>query len=1043
MSASIGNDSAGYYPDPPETWNRRETITRLVIGKRGGQGEWSAGALPVDLAETFPKVTHVHLWNLPCTEVPSLPPDLAWLEVRDCRLLESLPTLPASLTCLIIRNCPALTTLTLPEERLPQLEDLDLQGPLPAADGMGLASLLRGHPRLTKVRLEHLSLERWTVFPKSLVDLRLNHCQDLVALPNKCPEGLRRLELEGSRLEMLPEPAACLDYVNLRGMKHLQALPQRWRKRGQGARPRTMFLRRSSLRQPPKSQHGAEKEENVADPTWWYFDDIEDFGPGEVMRAKLLVLGNGSAGKTFFSLAMTPGQDPRRAKTLGSTHGILFWPWDTTGEDPFRCGGNETVDLQLWDFGGQEIYHNAHRLFMEVGAVFAVLWDPDQDGKEAPVCPDAGYQDTWRPLRYWLDFIYQVNPEARVVVVCSKQGNFEAHRESWERHTQGLEDKKLQCHCLPHLSDLEPDEKKWPGLSLEAIEEWLECQEGYGALQDWLRKAVAGLISDEGTVVPSFWEIAQDLVESWWRRPEETKDLVCDYATLDKARFRVMLEEAIQKAIAEKKTHADLMAKGGVPFEEAYEARLGHVLSFLTASGWLYWDRQLADEKIIVDQRRALKAIYTVLDRTPKSVAYTQLLHQRGLFTLEDLTAWGWGDYSEEDRELYLDFMQRMHVCFCLVKSADSWRRQAVYVSPEHLPYDDPEEMPENTLGARVDLQAAFKKMSGNMEGEEVHLSSAMLHRAHWLALIANIGERFGRDGTYARSGCVFRNEEGQVVWIRVRLDRAHVGGRLCVRVSGEGTTERLPSMVAYVRGFVPDVEVVEEGQAVEMASRQAEPSTGASAKNPKRVFVSYAWGTKEKKYSEPVEVIEEALSPYVSKEEVDWLRDTAKIEDRNYIVDELRSMIKSIRPGDCVIVVHSDKYWKSLPCQWEFGRVANACLKEEGKSLNTMILLVEYPDAVPASEPERYEEFWKQLPKTFSKLKEQKGLTESELGFLREMLSEYDKPLTDLANDAKINVKKHFRTLGQVQSGSFPWKENPDELKAWIVERLGLTDGQ
>ena len=101
------------------------------------------------------------------------------------------------------------------------------------------------------------------------------------------------------------------------------------------------------------------------------------------------LLGNGGAGKTCLAGALVPGGDPCQADRLGSTHGVRFEDWSFDAKVDSRF---EKIHLNLWDFGGQEIYHNTHRLFMSKGAVFIVVWKPEQDGRQ-PVRSASDYQD--------------------------------------------------------------------------------------------------------------------------------------------------------------------------------------------------------------------------------------------------------------------------------------------------------------------------------------------------------------------------------------------------------------------------------------------------------------------------------------------------------------------------------------------------------------------------------------------------------------------------------------------------------------------------
>ena len=75
--------------------------------------------------------------------------------------------------------------------------------------------------------------------------------------------------------------------------------------------------------------------------------------------------------------------------------------------------------LHVWDFGGQALYHQTHRLFFQSGAVYVVLWDPWPDESQ-PVTAENQYRDQRRPLQYWIDQIYSVDEEAIVAVVRSQ-----------------------------------------------------------------------------------------------------------------------------------------------------------------------------------------------------------------------------------------------------------------------------------------------------------------------------------------------------------------------------------------------------------------------------------------------------------------------------------------------------------------------------------------------------------------------------------------------------------------------------------------------
>ena len=286
-----------------------------------------------------------------------------------------------------------------------------------------------------------------------------------------------------------PPPHKWPDYVDLAETESLQEL-------GRPRELRTLFLYGSGVLVPPASEHGEKAEDNVAERTLSFFEDVDLCGSGDVKRCKLLVLGNGDAGKTSLSLALVPGQDPQMAKKLGSTHGVQFWDWRLSaliGET------YDEVHLQLWDFGGQEIYHQTHRLFMSKGAVFVVLWDPDQDDLSIRRRRSEGYQDEWRPLQYWLDLIHEACPwKPRGSPSCAR-----GTRSACWGARRALEVSK----CLGRRTARSP--------RASTSTPWHGDGELRDLLKGWLTKSVGKVVRTQGTAVPAYWEIAQDLVASW------------------------------------------------------------------------------------------------------------------------------------------------------------------------------------------------------------------------------------------------------------------------------------------------------------------------------------------------------------------------------------------------------------------------------------------------------------------------------------------------------------------------------------------------
>jgi internalin A len=89
-------------------------------------------------------------------------------------------------------------------------------------------------------------------------------------------------------------------------------------------------------------------------------------GAVAVPDVKLMVLGNGRVGKTQICRRLRgEGYDPR----VSSTHGVIV-----TSTSLSELAGGQPAVLHIWDFGGQDIYHGTHALFMRTRAAFLIVW---------------------------------------------------------------------------------------------------------------------------------------------------------------------------------------------------------------------------------------------------------------------------------------------------------------------------------------------------------------------------------------------------------------------------------------------------------------------------------------------------------------------------------------------------------------------------------------------------------------------------------------------------------------------------------------------
>ncbi|NBV46475.1 MAG: hypothetical protein EBR86_12775, partial [Planctomycetia bacterium] len=446
LAAAAGRSPAARFSDGTQP----AEITCAVIGKRGESQP--CGHARLDFS-SFTGLTHLYLWDLSdLEEITGLPENLVCLDVRGCTNLRSLPgKVFPFLETLDLGGCSGLAGIpagfAAPNLRwlyldgcdgIPRHEDTTdaLHALLKAASSLEEASLV-DCPWVESLRLPKqvgppcVASTGDPRFPeRHLKKLVLRGCTGLESLPNLCGyRWLHHLDVRGcSRLEAMPALPVGVDGGLPTGIRTLYAT---------GCDQMRSFLN-LDIRRVHRGEStaaigesaAAGQEVNVAEQFRTLSTLADD--PAELRMAKVLFLGSGRCGKTTVAKALrwhrysdeqrkaaknTP-EDPDPDGGQLSTSNIRLDLLDIRVLNTAGVPGPAT-SVHVWDFGGQEIYHNTHRLFASEGAVFVIV-TTDKDSYKSRLKNDIETRATndrsaeeyerfnsYHPVAYWLDYVWE------------------------------------------------------------------------------------------------------------------------------------------------------------------------------------------------------------------------------------------------------------------------------------------------------------------------------------------------------------------------------------------------------------------------------------------------------------------------------------------------------------------------------------------------------------------------------------------------------------------------------------------------------------
>lgn len=288
--------------------------------------------------------------------------DLRWLNIS-FNLLEEVPS---ELSCLknleeLVMRYNFLTSLPVELGQLDNLQKLDVAN-------NKLSSVPWSFGSLSNLCVLDLSNNQLTEVPSSLGDL----------------SNLRVLNLEGNHLKSIPVAIA-----ELEGLTELK-------------------LRGNPLESPPPevAAKGVRAIQH-------YFRQTKAEGTDHIYEAKLLIVGEPGAGKTSLTKKIL---DPKYELQPGekSTEGIDVVEWH------FPMDDGRDFRVNIWDFGGQEIYHATHQFFLTRRSLYTLVVDTRKEDTD---------------FYYWLNVVELLSAGSPLLIV--KNEKQDRHREMNESAFKG------------------------------------------------------------------------------------------------------------------------------------------------------------------------------------------------------------------------------------------------------------------------------------------------------------------------------------------------------------------------------------------------------------------------------------------------------------------------------------------------------------------------------------------------------------------------------------------------------------------------------
>jgi internalin A len=135
----------------------------------------------------------------------------------------------------------------------------------------------------------------------------------------------------------------------------------------------------------------------------YYFRTQDPKETTNLYEVKILIVGEGGSGKTSLAKKLIDPDYQLKPETEDiSTQGIDILRWEFVGHN------QQTYKVNIWDFGGQEIYHQTHQFFLTDRSLYLLVADSRKEDTDH---------------YFWLQIIRLLSDESPVLLIQNEKQN--------------------------------------------------------------------------------------------------------------------------------------------------------------------------------------------------------------------------------------------------------------------------------------------------------------------------------------------------------------------------------------------------------------------------------------------------------------------------------------------------------------------------------------------------------------------------------------------------------------------------------------------